>query len=43
MGCSWRDRKRLGHAGACRLLAIIQSLDFILRAVGSNGKSLSIG
>lgn len=29
--------------GACRLLAVIQSLDFILRVLGSDGKSLSRG
>jgi len=40
---SWRGRKWLGHMGACRLLTVIQSLDFILRAGGSNRKSLRKG
>ena len=40
---SWRGRKWLGHMGACRLLTVIQSLDFILRAGGDNGKSLNKG
>ena len=39
---SWRGGKWLGHM-ACRLLTVIQSLDFILKAGGSNGKSLSKG
>lgn len=29
--------------GACKLVAVIQSLDFILRAVGNNGKGLNNG
>ena len=40
---SWRGGKWLGRMGACRLLTVIQSLDFILKAGGSNGKSLSKG
>lgn len=41
--CSWRRRKKLGRVGAWSLLATIQRLDFILRTVGSQGKSLSKG